>query len=32
MQHISQALDDEDIKAVAGWFAAQPLDHAETTP
>ena len=32
MQHISKALDDEDIKAVAAWFAAQPLDHAEATP
>ena len=32
MQHISRALDEEDIKAVAAWFAAQPLDHAETTP
>lgn len=32
MQHISKALDEEDIKAVAAWFAAQPLDHAETTP
>ncbi|MGA0587913.1 c-type cytochrome [Dyella sp. KRB-257] len=32
MQHISTALDEEDVNAVAAWFAAQPLDHAETTP
>lgn len=24
MQHVSSALDDADIKAVAAWFAAQP--------
>ncbi len=25
MQHVSKALSDEDITAVANWFAAQPL-------
>ena len=28
MQHISAALDDQDITAVATWFAAQPLREA----
>ncbi len=32
MQHISKALDEEDIDAVAAWFAAQPLDHEEAAP
>lgn len=27
MQHISKALSDSDITAVATWFAAQPLDR-----
>ena len=32
MQHISTALDDQDITAVAAWFAAQPLGSREATP
>lgn len=32
MQHISTALDDQDIIAVAAWFAAQPLGQREATP
>lgn len=32
MQHISAALDDQDITEVAGWFAAQPLGQAKATP
>jgi cytochrome c553 len=32
MQHISTALDDQDITAVAAWFAAQPLGQREATP
>lgn len=32
MQHISKALSDEDITAVATWFAAQPLDGKGATP
>lgn len=32
MQHISSALDDQDITAVAAWFAAQPLGQREATP
>lgn len=32
MQHISKALSDEDITAVATWFAAQPLDSKGDTP
>lgn len=32
MQHISNALSDGDITAVAAWFAAQPLDSKGATP
>lgn len=32
MQHISTALDDQDIADVAAWFAAQPLSQPEATP
>jgi cytochrome c553 len=32
MQGISRALDDNDIKAVAAWFAAQPITVARGTP
>lgn len=32
MQHISKALSDGDITAVATWFAAQPLDSKGATP
>jgi cytochrome c553 len=32
MQHISTALDDQDITEVAAWFAAQPLASREATP
>lgn len=32
MQHISAALDDQDITEVAGWFAAQPLGQPKATP
>jgi cytochrome c553 len=32
MQHVSAALSDGDIDAVAAWYAAQPLDRARTTP
>lgn len=32
MQHVSAALDEADIKAVAAWFAAQPLDAKGGTP
>ncbi len=32
MQHISTALDDQDITEVAAWFAAQPLGQHEATP
>lgn len=31
MQHISHALSEQDIAAVAGWFAAQPLPAAGAT-
>jgi len=31
MKHLSGALSDADISAVASWFAAQPLRAAETT-
>lgn len=32
MQHVSKALSDADITAVATWYAAQPLDRKGTTP
>ncbi|TAN05183.1 MAG: c-type cytochrome [Rhodanobacteraceae bacterium] len=32
MQHVSSALDEQDIHAVAAWFAAQPLAAKGTTP
>ena len=32
MQHISKALNDDDITAVATWYAAQPLDRKGATP
>ena len=32
MQHISKALSDQDITAVATWFAAQPLGRKGATP
>jgi cytochrome c553 len=32
MQHVSKALSDADIAAVATWYAAQPLDRKGTTP
>ena len=32
MQHIGKALDDQDIAAVAAWFAAQPLKAKGATP
>lgn len=32
MQHISKALSNDDITAVATWFAAQPLDSKGETP
>ena len=32
MQHISKVLSDQDITAVATWFAAQPLDSKGATP
>ncbi|WP_254424363.1 c-type cytochrome [Rhodanobacter sp. C05] len=32
MQHLSSALSAQDISAVAGWFAAQPLDAKGATP
>lgn len=32
MQHIGKALDDQDIAAVATWFAAQPLNAKGATP
>lgn len=32
MQHISAALDDQDITEVAGWFAAQPLGQRGAKP
>ena len=32
MQHISKALDDQDITAVATWFAAQPLNAKGAAP
>jgi cytochrome c553 len=32
MQHVSKALSDADITAVATWYAAQPLDSKGATP
>lgn len=32
MQHLSKALSEQDIHAVAAWFAAQPLPPREATP
>lgn len=32
MQHVSSALDEQDIKAVSAWFAAQPLNTKGATP
>lgn len=32
MQHISHALNEQDIAAVAGWFAAQPLPATGAAP
>lgn len=32
MQHLSAALSEQDIHAVAAWFAAQPLPTGETKP
>ena len=32
MQHISHALSEQDIAAVAGWFAAQPLPATGAAP
>lgn len=32
MQHISKTLDDNDINAVAAWFAAQPLPATGDKP
>jgi len=32
MQHVSKALSDDDITAVATWFAAQPLNSKGETP
>jgi cytochrome c553 len=32
MQHLSGALSEQDIQAVAEWFAAQPLMAKEATP
>jgi cytochrome c553 len=32
MQHLSSSLSAQDISAVAGWFAAQPLDAKGVTP
>jgi cytochrome c553 len=32
MQHLSGALNAQDIRAVADWFAAQPLDAKGATP
>lgn len=32
MQHLSAALSEQDIHAVAAWFAAQPLPPRETKP
>jgi cytochrome c553 len=32
MQHLSAALSEQDIHAVAAWFAAQPLPSAEAKP
>jgi cytochrome c553 len=32
MQHVSKALSDADITAVATWYAARPLDGKGTTP
>ncbi len=32
MQHISQALSDQDIREVSAWFAAQPLTGGGKTP
>lgn len=32
MQHVSAALDQHDIHAIAAWFAAQPLNAKGSTP
>ncbi|MEO7050547.1 MAG: c-type cytochrome [Rhodanobacter sp.] len=32
MQHLSKMLSDDDIDAVATWFAAQPLERKGATP
>lgn len=32
MQHVSQQLDDQDMTAVADWYAAQPLRNTGATP
>lgn len=32
MQHVSQVLDDDEMVAVASWYAAQPLDSKGATP
>ena len=32
MQHLSKALSDDDIAAVARWFAAQPLERKGAMP
>jgi cytochrome c553 len=32
MQHLSSVLSEEDIRAVAEWFAAQPLTAKEAAP
>jgi cytochrome c553 len=32
MQHVSSALSDGDISAVAAWYAARPLDGTRVTP
>ena len=32
MQHLSSVLSEQDIRAVAEWFAAQPLTAKEAAP
>ena len=32
MQHLSSVLSEQDVRAVAEWFAAQPLTAKEATP
>jgi cytochrome c553 len=32
MRHVAQQLRPQEIEAVAGWFAAQPLPARESTP